>query len=272
MNLFANQVPSPPTIIVTAVGTDTENLVGQQEVKAGDGDKIVSLCTSFTTDQATLCRGFLQAEDKRYYIYSVASNNNLKFSTNDSVTLNDLLCHKYGPPLSRRQRYSLALILASSSLQLRDSAWLIATWDSSDISFFRDATDAKAIMLDRPFITRDFARTTAARRARPDAASTFASLGIALLQLCFGTLIKDHPSRLRYPPGDEQTAASLDLLAAIDWSREVGEEAGPDYAAAIQWCLLDSRTVTDREEWRRKLFQNVVLPLEQCHTYLNSRI
>lgn len=256
-------------ITITAVDEDSERGVSQQGVKYDDGDKIVSLCRSFTTKECTPCRGFLQADDKRYYIYSVTSNNNLKFRTDDSVTLSDLLCHNYGPPLSRRQRYSLALILASSFLQLRDSAWLISTWDSNDISFFRDATDAKAIMLDRPYVTRDFTGTTAAGKNRADAASSFVSLGIALLQLCFGILIKDHPSRLRYPPGDEQTRASLDLLAAIDWSREVGEEAGPDYAVAVQWCLLDSRSMTDKEEWRRKLFQNVVSPLERCHTYLN---
>jgi hypothetical protein len=59
------------------------------------------------------------------------------------------------------------------------------------------------------------------------------------------------------------------MMAAIEWLREVGDEAGPDYAGAVEWCLMGSRTLADGRKWRGAFYENVIKPLERCNEYLN---
>jgi hypothetical protein len=210
--------------------------------------------------------GFLEDEHKRYYIYSLSSSSSVQLT--DSVTLDDLLNGRHIPPLSRRQRYALALTLSSCFLQLRDSAWLItASWTKNDISFLRDADNSNILLLDRPYITRQLTNTMPNAK-HIDALSSIPLLGILLLELCFGYLISAHPSRQRYPVGDEKLAPFYDMMAAVEWLREVGDEAGPDYAETVEWCLMGSRTLTDKGKWRGVFYENVVRPLERCNEYL----
>jgi hypothetical protein len=58
------------------------------------------------------------------------------------------------------------------------------------------------------------------------------------------------------------------MMAAVEWLREVGDEAGPDYAETVEWCLMGSRTLTDKGKWRGVFYENVVRPLERCNEYL----
>ena len=229
--------------------------------------EIASLCQSLQNHRPSdSCLGFLQDDDKRFYVYAQPQT-----STQDvesPVSLDQLLRQSFQPSLNRRQRYSLALALSSSFLQLRPSPWLQSPWKKEEIAFFRDPIDSKAILLDKPHITTDF--TTSAPASGTDDRSAFASLGVILLELCFGTIIDTHPVRLKFPAGDELTKPSFDLLAAVEWQREVGEEAGPDYASAVDWCLLRSRKLGSDSDWRRGLLREVVQPLERCHKYLHA--
>ena len=59
------------------------------------------------------------------------------------------------------------------------------------------------------------------------------------------------------------------MMAAVEWLREVGDEAGPDYAETVEWCLMGSRTLPDKGKWRGLFYENVVKPLERCNEYLN---
>jgi hypothetical protein len=237
------------------------------------GDEIQSLCAAFSTKLPQRpCYGFLEDDHKRYYIQSTSSAD-VAVNIDNAITLDDLLRRKHEPSLSRRQRYRLSLTLASAFLQLRESAWLTSTsWNRRDITFLRDADNTSVLLLDRPYITRDFSADFDEPIKTADGVSSIPCLGILLLELCFGSLIEDHPSRKKCPAGDDKTAPMFDMLAAVEWLRDVGDEAGPDYASAAEWCLLRSRTMTNADAWRRMLFENVVQPLERCHMYLNPNI
>ncbi|KAF2496627.1 hypothetical protein BU16DRAFT_507162 [Lophium mytilinum] len=231
--------------------------------------KIENLCLSLSNSKPTTpLRGFLEDEDKRCYMSFVPQK--VSSPTHREATLDQLLSPQAQPPLSRRQRYSSALILASSFLQLRDSSWLKGCWSKSEICFLRDCDDSNTILLDRPYITRNFSSPASAIHVQNSNSSSFAALGVVLLELCFGTLIENHPARLQYPSGDEQTKSGFDQLAAFEWLKTVGEEAGPDYAGAVDWCLLGSKKVPDGDAWRRELYQHVVQPLDLCHKYLHG--
>jgi hypothetical protein len=112
--------------------------------------------------------------------------------------------------------------------------------------------------------------STIARAAAHDVAG-IACLGILLLELCFGRAIETHPSRIVFPNGekmDEQTRAALDLIAALEWLKEVNDEAGADYTDAVEWCLAGCRTLPSDGSWRRRMMQKVIEPLERCYRYL----
>jgi len=72
-----------------------------------------------------------------------------------------------------------------------------------------------------------------------------------------------HPSWPRLPPGSG-------LLAALEWLKDVTEEAGPEYADAVAWCLIGGRTIsTGRGDgWRKVMSDRVVKPLGQCRGYI----
>jgi hypothetical protein len=55
------------------------------------------------------------------------------------------------------------------------------------------------MLLDQPYISRDFAPT----QSSPDNPNdcSLSNLGIMLLELCFGTALEDHELRQKYPTG-----------------------------------------------------------------------
>ena len=103
------------------------------------------------------------------------------------------------------------------------------------------------------------------------------TLGILLIELCFGAALETHEMRRQYQSSTNQGAANADLAAALDlavaleWSQSVGGEAGESYADAVQWCLRAQSLGPKDDKWREDLFANVVTPLQYCYEQLSSR-
>lgn len=199
------------------------------------------------------CFGFLEEDNSRFVLYP--STNSESTTNLTTITLANLL---NGSTLTRRQRYSLALTLASSYLQLSSTPWLTGPLRNDDILFLHDKTDGDSTLLDRPYICRDFSPRNPA--GSDHALST---LGIRLLELCFGTAIECHKIRRQLPAGDDISTPMLDYAAALQWSRTVSEEAGPEFAEAIEWCLHGQALRGDG--WRKDIVKHVIDPLEYCH-------
>lgn len=116
--------------------------------------KITDLC-------ATICQcsedlheyGILKAESLQYTVapLCVAHKKARKF-----ITLDALLSKNSPIDLSRRQRYHIALILASSHVQLHPTPWLKSKWNKKDISFLYD--EENNICLEQPYISRSMCR------------------------------------------------------------------------------------------------------------------
>jgi hypothetical protein len=102
-------------------------------------------------------------------------------------------------------------------------------------------------------------------------AAALDQLGIILLELCFGKTLEQQPCRKQWPNGREaREVTGFDLLAARDWQCQIPEEAGPDYAEAVGWCL-DKGKSRSPERWRKDMLQSVVHPLQRCREYLAGR-
>ncbi|KAF2730966.1 hypothetical protein EJ04DRAFT_443922 [Polyplosphaeria fusca] len=239
-------------------------------VAVKNSDKIQDLCITLSSSPALdHSYGFLEDDHKRYHIYP-SSIDESHMAANDPVTLDDLLRRKHQPSITRRQRYALALIIASSFVRLSDSAWLpSALWMRSDIAFPRDADNRSIILLDQPYIGRSWSDNENAPASQSKQGEDIPFLGIILLELCFGSLVEEHPRRQAYPFTDANLNQFFDQLVAVEWLRDVVDEAGPDFADAATWCLVGSRSLSTGDDWRRTLYEKVVQPLERCHSYLN---
>lgn len=127
------------------------------------------------------------------------------------------------------------------------------------------------MLLDQPYISRNFAPVVSTSEISED--RSLSSLGIMLLELCFGVALEDHESRRKYPLGAEPNPF-LDMAAALEWSPRVVEEAGPEFADAISWCLHNmpgsGESDGKLDKWREELFLKVVEPLKYCYDQLTS--
>ncbi|KAI0832189.1 hypothetical protein F5Y06DRAFT_290454 [Hypoxylon sp. FL0890] len=261
--------------------TRVNHIIALPDTPSNVDNPISSLCSSLDQVSDDYC-GYLTEEDCRYYVYRVSQQHTENF---DSVTIDQILRKEVSPPPSRRQRYALSFILASSFLQLLNTPWLPESWRKSDIVFISDEKDPSLVLLDQPHLKRDFIVPVAPQNEQrppplPVAATsnnrvtkTFRSLellGIVLLELCFGQLLEDQPCRKQWPSGDDEMQKyAFDFVAARQWNDEVNEEAGPDFDEAIRWCFEGHRN-TPPENWRQEMLRHVVQPIERCHRYLSE--
>ncbi|KAH7354000.1 hypothetical protein B0T11DRAFT_122610 [Plectosphaerella cucumerina] len=249
-------VPPPPAITVTHV---------QAAAQLGRNTKITSLCSSLSQLEKDCC-GYLSDDDCRYYVYSEVCESH---GWQTHVTLEDILKGHTKPRPSRRQRYAISLIVASSFVQLLETPWLPDSLSKSDILFFQDDS-REGFKLDQPHVTRRFVdRVLVSDGSQPTNLSrSLEELGILLLELCFGSALEDQPYRKAYreADGDERMRRGCNLLAARDWLADVEEEAGIGYSEAIAWCLKGNHSAqgTSGKGWREEMLRSVIQPLQSC--------
>ena len=247
--------------------TKSENTVDPNMASSNEiGDLCNMLRRCSHKDQS--CLGVLKHERECYALHP-ADQFQGTLDAHERLTLKDLLESESGSCLTRRQRYSVALTVASSQVQLQSTPWLRSKWEKHDIMFFRDKSDPKIILFDQPRLSRDVELETDEMRERQQQNDrSITTLGILLLELCFGRTLESHPVRAKYPVIEGQPNPYLDLAAALEWSEQVNEEAGPEFANAISWCLRSNCTNATNDEWRMELYENVVKPLHDCYQHL----
>ncbi|KAK7937678.1 uncharacterized protein PG986_014546 [Apiospora aurea] len=238
--------PSGNTMTVTLLQKEAVTTLNAPSTSEEE-EHIRSLCSTLAkTGTPSNCLGYMQDDDLRYYIYPDDSSS----PRQSEVQLSQILCGEVKPPLTRRQRYRLALTLASSFVQLKDSPWLQASWGKESV-YFACGESENVLFLDSPYITHNFnpsmtMNSTAGQKSGQD--------------ICD----RAPPQADRIPSGDEQTKPAFDLIVAMQWMTEVNEEAGEYYTEAVEWCLLGCRTLPSDGSWRRLMLEKVVIPLEHA--------
>jgi hypothetical protein len=147
------------------------------------------------------------------------------------------------------------------------TTWLRTWLTKEDRVFFCANNHDDNNAYNEPLIRRGFEpdQTPATAPAATDC--KFLSLGIVLLELCFGKRLQDHPFRKKYPPSVAQLEEGCDLMAAIKWSHGVCDEGKDDYAAAVKWCFTAVGDMS--KSWRGEIIKNVIQPLERCQDHFN---
>jgi hypothetical protein len=174
--------------------------------------------------------------------------------------------------LSRRQRYKIASILASSLLQLHSTPWLVDKIDKKNVLFHKVRSE---VLVESPFMRCSFGtpkncqtdeevklRIAEIRYAIKDG---LRKLAIVLLELCFGEPIESH-HRWKYHLGqDGKPHESTDFLTAENWLDSVEDEQ-PGLELVIDRCLYAH--FVDKPDWNnmkftQAVYAGVVEPLEK---------
>ncbi|KAK4967382.1 hypothetical protein LTR42_010731 [Elasticomyces elasticus] len=232
---------------------------------------ISELCVAMVTcSKSPACIGALIDVEKGKK-YSVESRPEQEF-TAQGVTLQEILSTSPKPRLKRSDRYRIALDVASSHLQLQSTAWARKQWEAQDIQFPSGSVGPSDIMFDRPYVSANFnvghSKISSAGHTRY---KSFACLGIMLMELLFGVSLEAHDLWSSPGFGGKQSTPLFRQMVAREWADAVEGEAGPKMSAAIMWCLNESPTTLDGDQWRQDLAHKVVLPLQNCCDWIQSK-
>lgn len=115
---------------------------------------ITDFCTTIGTamKRNSLTLGCLRDAEHSYSVCPI-SHQELEF-VEETISLEHLLSKSSPIRLTRRERYCIALTIATSQLQLRDSPWLGSQWSKNDIFFQR--SKSAGLMGDKPYISCSF--------------------------------------------------------------------------------------------------------------------
>ncbi|EMC93904.1 hypothetical protein BAUCODRAFT_150136 [Baudoinia panamericana UAMH 10762] len=216
------------------------------------------------------CLGAL-TDAKRGSRYSVFSQPEQKIAAGQ-VTLQDILAGIARQKLLRSDRYRIALAVASSHLQLHSTPWARKQWEAKDICFPCTGAESSHIMFDRPYVAATFSsQSPGEQRQAKRTDRSFGCLGIMLLELLFGINLEDSDlwERLGFEGSKEKSF--FRLIIARAWADAVEGEAGPDFSAAVMWCLNESPTTLEGNQWRQDFAKKVVLPLQQCCDWMQAK-
>ncbi|KAF2790435.1 hypothetical protein K505DRAFT_327588 [Melanomma pulvis-pyrius CBS 109.77] len=230
-------------------------------------DPSVKLCQFLGNEEHSKCIGIIGHDDEIYHLHPIATRK--PPNNSGSLTLDRILSSDFGRPLTRRQRYSIALLLASSVAQLQFTSWLNIGLTKEDVLFFPCVDDDCCVPYDKPFIRQGFPLRHPGTSDTQANNCNFFSLGILLLELCFNQRLEEHPIRKKLPTEAGEAKQALDVLAALRWSEGVRDEGGDDYASAVKWCFFPGASNAN-QLWRGEIIKNVIRPLEKCQEHFKT--
>ncbi|KAF2435525.1 hypothetical protein EJ08DRAFT_341613 [Tothia fuscella] len=246
---------------------DTPPLSRASSFIAPGGEAVEDLCNSIAIcKHDTPCLGVMKSEEHSYVMCPI-----FKEKTQDDhremATLASLLRKDRVAKFTRRQRFFIALALASSQYQLQHTPWLGQGWNKESILFLRESEDPLKIVLEQPFISRDFTTPESDGGKVPTGLdNNIPALGIMLLELCFDTAFEEHEVRKRFLAPGGVSSPYLDLAAALEWcNTEAAEEAGPEFAEAVKFCLSQFGSPALDDKRRQEFADKVIRPLQYCH-------
>jgi hypothetical protein len=230
--------------------------------------KIDSLCSTLKTPDLDIdYLGYLSDDEHQQHEFRLLKDTTSSSQTLEETSLEGLLANKGQMTLSRQKRYKIASILASSLLQLQNTPWLAENLEKKNILFYRKGSD---VLVEEPFINHSFTPTKAYQDEKTDVSrtlprKTLSSLGILLLELCFGDAIENQTElRKSHLSSDGKALEGTDYLTAIEWLDKVAEEE-PKMAPIIKWCifcLFEGKPNWSDTTFTQAVYSSVVQPLE----------
>lgn len=220
--------------------------------------------------------------------YEMVSISQQVRSENDTTTFHDMLLNHqqeapspgdndtspstsslsgYTSRLTRKARLQLAVILASTTLQLHTTPWLDSDWSGKDVLFRQGSFDS-------PYISHAFMKSEQPPSMHnslqpqwgPVRNLTIFRLGILLLELSLGKPLGTWKS-------NEPEERYQDFVRASKLVGALMNEESQSYIGATQACIYGNfgskakDLNLEDDAFRRAVYEDVVLPLEQDLQY-----
>ncbi|KAL9045155.1 MAG: hypothetical protein Q9214_001764 [Letrouitia sp. 1 TL-2023] len=215
--------------------------------------------------------GCLVHESQRYSLHAIAKPCTL--SPNDIISLYDVLqlgqqteseykAAQLLPQWSRKYRLQLAVVLASTVLQLHTTPWLSEQWGGEHILFHHGSTEA-------PYISKVFSSQGA---EQPESASTSHPNPIRNKSIfCLGVLLLElsRNKSLKYFVTANDPPKFTDFWVARRVVDELGDEEGMNYLSATRACINCDfggripKPSLDNDAFRQAVYRDVIVPLEE---------
>ncbi|KAL9611925.1 MAG: hypothetical protein Q9167_003448 [Letrouitia subvulpina] len=215
--------------------------------------------------------GCLVHETQRYSLHAIAKP--CALSPKDIISLYDVLRHgqqtgneykaaQLLPQWSRKYRLQLAVILASTVLQLHTTPWLNEQWGGEHILFRHGSTEAPYVS--KIFSSQDAEQTESASSSHPSPIrnKSIFCLGVLLLELS-----RNKP--LKYFITENDPPQFTDFWVARRVVEGLGDEEGINYLSATRACIncdfggRISKLSLDNDEFRQAVYKDVIVPLEE---------
>ena len=200
------------------------------------------------------------------------------FPSSELVTLEELLDR---PPmvngkrskLSKKERYSLALTLASSCLYLNSTPWLTDQWAAKDIVFQRTKTTARPVDIERPYVVPTLIELTNGLSNGPkmrgfhNKNTVLLALAITLLELYFGMTAEKY-QEMEHGEVDASCHANPWMLCSMahTWAEESQEDLSAAFLNAVRHCLRcfsDPGASLQDADFLQAAVEGIVLPLQE---------
>ena len=228
--------------------------------------EITNLCTSLADTVAVNTElGLLTGNSSQFSLF-LPDQKAYPKATLEHVTLANVLRKPRQRCLNRRQRYSIALGIASAYVQLHATPWIkpgldkeniYLLWDSSTGTFYEQPRISRKI-LSQPSVVGMLHGQSVVK------------LGIILLELAFNEVLEEKHYRSNRPTLNNRPDLFIDKAAAEEWCMCHAKDECPQFEEPVLWCLHQpvtrTRTSSDDDALRKGLFDNVVQPLAVCCT------
>ncbi|KAF1933464.1 uncharacterized protein M421DRAFT_97603 [Didymella exigua CBS 183.55] len=241
--------------------------------------EVTDICASICQVQSTDSRiGLsLDAKKKLRGVYTFGSTEKLT-PTSEVITLEDLLDRRptvngKRVKLTKKERYSLALTLASSVLYLNSTPWLTNQWAARDIQFHQAVAATTFIDIEHPYLAPasadsvdDLAVKTRSLTFQ-NKNTVLLALAVALLELYFGTTAEKYQETEHGAcnPALHQNSWMLCAMAH-QWAEESQDELSAAFLSAVRHCLRcfsDPGVSLQDSEFLQAAAEGIVLPLQE---------
>jgi hypothetical protein len=111
----------------------------------------IQLCQQLGDEDCGVCMGIIGHDDEIFHLHPIIQKR--QDVGTDPITLDHILSHDFKGHLLRRQRYLIALLVASSVGQLQSTPWLRTGLCKENIIFFPSDDNSPIIPYGEPFMT-----------------------------------------------------------------------------------------------------------------------
>ncbi|KAF3053314.1 hypothetical protein E8E11_010605 [Didymella keratinophila] len=241
--------------------------------------EVTDICASIRQVQSTASRIGLALDAKKTLrgVYTIDTTEKMT-PNSEVVTLEDLLDRRptlngRHVKLSKKERYSLALTLASSVLYLNSTPWLTNQWAARDIQFHQTVAAATCIDIEHPYLAPASAEAIDDLAVKTETLSfqnkntVLLALAVALLELYFGTTAEKYQETEHGScnPALHQNSWLLCAMAH-QWAEESQDELSAAFLSAVRHCLRcfsDPGVSLQDSDFLQAAAEGIVLPLQE---------